>query len=280
MIWTLLVPLAVAAPELVSPGEEPRALLQMTPTAGTRATIEIRTTSHAIVEVGGPLPSLPPTTTTRTMQLALAIGEVGPEAFQLTVEVQQIAVQVQPPPPRSPPLDPATLRGVRGVLRLSRSGTLLASDWTLPAGLDERQKRMAHAVLGSVAQLLAPLPAEPVGPGALWSVAHTVDAGALKVPLAIRWELVSADSVAAALRSKAQARLGETELPSEDGPIQGKITALQADGSATVALPFDGLMGSRSSQLTLHAEVSGWKGMIPVQFVADVTQEQVLTRRP
>jgi hypothetical protein len=280
MIW--LTCIAFGAPQLalVSPGAEPRALLVMAPTAGARAIVEILTTSHAVVELAGPLPSPPPTTTTRTMTIEVDITSVTAEGFELQLDLREISVKVEPPPPREPPLDPATLRGCRGTLQLARSGRVLSSYWTLSDGLNERQRRAAQALLASVVQLLAPLPDEPVGPGAVWTVEDSVDAGLLQLPLQMRWELVSAEPHSAMLRNSVVTRLGETELPSADGPIQGKITALRADGSARVELPFDGLLGPRRGSLTLHAELSGWKGMIPVQLVVDVTQEQILTRRP
>lgn len=265
---------------VVAPGAEPRALLALTPVTGAAAVLEIHATSHATVSLGSVLPSPAPTTTTRLTVLGLTVGAVDAGGYDLAVEVRDLSVRVDPLPKRAPAFDAATLRGTRGTLRLDRHGRLVSEWWQLPDGLNPQQQNAARTTLAGLSALVARFPSEPVGRGAKWTVADSFDAGLLVVPLATTWQLAGRDPDRATLGSSLSARLGDTELRLPDtAPISGKLDALNAEGTSTVVLPLDGLMGSSSGDLTVHAEVSGWKGVLPVHIVADVSQRQSVTRR-
>lgn len=265
---------------VVAPGGEPRAELALSPVTGAAAVLEIHATSHATVSLGSVLPSPAPTTTTRLTVLGLTVGAVDPAGYDLGIEVRDLSVRVDPLPKRAPAFDPATLRGTRGTLRLDRHGRLVSERWDLPTGLNPQQQNAARTTLAGLSALIARFPAEPVGAGAKWTLAHDFDAGLLVVPLATTWQLAARESERATLGSKLAARLGDTELRLPDtAPLSGKLDALDAAGSSTLVLPLDGLMGDASGDLTVHAEISGWKGVLPVHIVADVSQRQTVTRR-
>ena len=176
---------------------------------------------------------------------------------------------------------PGAFAGSRGHLRVAPSGAVLSAEWTFPAGLDARAQTAARAAVAGVEQLFPRFPDVPIGPGARWRVASDWDAGPLSLGVVHVWSVAAEDATGATLGDALSATVPSGALDlGPDAPITTSVTAVSASGSTTVHLPAGHLVGARTGDLTVHAELSGSKGPVSVDLVADVAQHQVVTVGP
>ncbi|AYY12144.1 hypothetical protein EF847_04910 [Actinobacteria bacterium YIM 96077] len=155
---------------VTEPGAEPHEIMEHSPTAGDTATLDMRTTTEISAEVDGdrvPASPVPP----MLLGMELTVDEVGDD---------EIAMSFVYDYGETPGGDPAVQRvldslvGVSGSVTTTRSGAFV--DGGIDEGdLDPAMSEMVDQLEQQLAQLTIPLPAEPVGVGAAWEAASSVE---------------------------------------------------------------------------------------------------------
>jgi hypothetical protein len=164
--------------KLLNPGASPRQTLRLTPRAGTTGVINLtmHITARQILD-GTETPQQPSPGV--LMSFATTVTEIHGERINYTFEcVKGDLVE-------DPSIPPAILDAIRGGINMvvglrgtgvlsDRAVSLDATVTTFP-GMDPALLTHASAIDQLLEQITTPLPAEPVGVGARWEVANTID---------------------------------------------------------------------------------------------------------
>lgn len=270
-MWLLLAPalaLAVPAVELLEAGAEPRApLVRSLSSAPQQVEVASSSTTRLSV-VGLPAPDAVQATEHSTWR---ALPD--PEG---ALRIELIAARGTSTAPPEEQRDPSRLVGLTTTLQIDAQGRVLHSQTAPPpTALDDQGQRQLQALESLAAQMSVALPAEAVGVGARWRTQQVLQAGALPIAVKITSELVQREGQRVALDVDIDAAAPPTALQVDD--FSGKVKALQLQARQVLVLDLDRpLPLSRETRTTLHLELSGWKGIVPVKLTMDLQQEQTL----
>ena len=161
---------------LTSPGAEPRRVLRYHVTPGVRERTRIAITNEIDVFIAGRrIQRSTPPTIEMASEIEAAVRPGG--GYRCTAWITDTASEDWE---RMAPGSGSELRKSLGTLRghhisfeVDERGHPLSSDITLPDGLDSHQAA-ALEILRGVSEAVVPLPAEPVGVGAVWTTVDEV----------------------------------------------------------------------------------------------------------
>jgi len=161
--------------ETLDAGDAPRRELRYTVTPGTTQTVEIRTYSSVRQRVGDRAGSARSPDVIFTVDATVA--EVGADGNLL---VDYVYSDVKVPDDGSDAVEPTRdalqpLEGATGTIVVTPTGTVVASDLTVPPDLDAAAAELVDQLSSQASQLAVPLPNGPVGVGARWRAASDVE---------------------------------------------------------------------------------------------------------
>ncbi len=190
---------------LVDAGAAPRSLMRLRVPLGARqkAAMVMRMSMSMSLPTGdmSPMTALPPS----KMVVETEVTEVTADG-NIRYEFKLAAVEVLEPPGVDPSLA-ANLRaslqglvGMKGVFVLTERGFMRSGDLELPASAPPLAQRLMTGMKTSLSQMVSPLPEEPVGAGAKWTVSATITQNGMTLAQTTKVQLLSRDAERAATR--------------------------------------------------------------------------------
>lgn len=171
-------------------------------------------------------------------------------------------------PEASPDL--TALQGLRGTLAVDERGSVSDADWSVPSGLDQRQTQQVDGLQRTLSAVV-PLPEEPVGVGATWTVIDRQASGGLDLTVVRTYELIErcGNQLVLSMGITLDAPPGRVSLPAFEEDVQ----ELSLTGSQRLELDLARPLPMRSGRSTLHVALKGRKGLIPISMTLDVAQD-------
>lgn len=249
-------PAEAPAVTLTDPGAEPRQALALSYRTGDQTTV--RFTSDLAVDqtVAGRRQRLdsPPITQTLTYR----VGTVTSRGARLTVTVA--AVEVQPKGSglsadqvASMERSLAPLVGLRATGLLAPDGRFTSLRFRSPTGLDADVRAQVRAIESQLGTLGAPLPAEPVGVGAIWTATSTATIAGVVTTATTTYTVtaVSADEVRYTTRLTSTARPQDLQLAGLPAGTTARLVSSSITGTGTGSLLL------HAPSFTLRARATG-----------------------
>ncbi|WP_116952645.1 DUF6263 family protein [Jiangella endophytica] len=233
-------------------GDEPRTLMELAPTAGDSAAVDMRMTMGTEISVDGQeQPSTP--TPPMVMGMALTIDDVTDDEITMTVTYDRVEVEGGDPATQGL-LD--TMVGVTGTVTTTRSGAFVDGAMDL-TGLDPTLAATMQQLDSQLANLTVPLPTEPVGLGATWDVATAVDSQGFTFCNTFSYTLTSFDGDAYELAVEMVQQAEPTTI--EQGGASVELVEASGSGSGTSAgrLSFPVALAGSSDTGTFIAMAAG-----------------------
>lgn len=176
---------------LVSAGTGPKAELRYAPKKGARSVMNMQMTMEITLGFGGS--SMPPVRTPpMLMTMEGVITRVGATTFDMAVRVTNADIDPNGDPAMVKAMRPelAKLVGMVTTMRMDRRGRVQTADVSLPGTVDASTQQFMESMRQSMSQATAPFPDEPVGAGARWTVASTVENSMMSLSQSSEFELV------------------------------------------------------------------------------------------
>jgi hypothetical protein len=271
--------------EVQATGDEPRAVLRLQPSAGTRETLELSVGMRLAMRNGGQeLPSVPvPLTKTR---LHAVIEEVGADGI-MKVRHAADAVEVIPEPGTPPAVVEQVRKNVeplaryRATMRMDGRGAVLGGEVELPRDLPPLVRQTMQGMTENLGQLSAPLPLHAVGTGARWSSTHEVSQNGMKLRQVGSYTLVSLDGQHAVIEATIAQELLDPNVaaPGMMG-VTARVGEFTSSGKSTIEIDLDHLMPGRVSMvmdlhMTMDMTVLGQAQHVEMDMGMDMTMLRV-----
>ncbi|TDD67181.1 hypothetical protein E1262_19795 [Jiangella aurantiaca] len=231
-------------------GDEPRTLMELSPTAGDTTAVDMRMTMNTTASVDGEeSPSMP--TPPMLMGMVLTIDDVTDDEITMTVAYDRIEVEGGDPSLQSL-LD--SMVGVTGTVTTTRSGAFVDGKLDT-SGVDPTLAPTMQQLDSQLANLAVPLPTEPVGIGATWDVATAVDSQGFTFCNTFSYTLTSFDGDAYELGVEMAQHAEPTTI--EQGGASVELIEAAGSGTGTSAgrLSFP-IAGSGSSDTSTSIEMA------------------------
>ncbi len=257
----LFAALALAEPavRLVDAGSEPRAPLRLEVPQGYSSLVDIRMGTSVDLGMGAAM-NMPP------MRLSLRFDakEASADHVRYAFEIVDVGVDAGDPMMKGP-LEEALkpMVGFAGEASLDARGNSTGLVMKPPPGLP---KELAGNLDQGLTMVGAPLPVEPVGVGARWSVDQDVDQQGLKVKQTTTWTLVSREGSLVILDTEVQ----------QTAPPQEMNHPNLTPGSTVKLSRFDS-KGTGRTELDLRSLVPNAAMSMPMDMNMGV--EMTLSRR-
>ncbi len=215
--------------ELTNPGAEPRRQLRYRLVEGAedvmnmQIDLAIETTADGVPL---PVPETPPV----VMQMRLAITELkGPKEARYRFALESVEVEDDP---ASTPGAGAHMRqalagaaGMSGHAMVDDRGFNWDAQINPPEQLTPEIQHMMESASRGMDQVSAPLPEQPVGVGATWSLTQDIEQGGVKLTQVTHFELIELDDDTGTLRTRT----------TQEAPSQALALAGMPPGSAELA---------------------------------------------
>ncbi|RME26811.1 MAG: hypothetical protein D6798_05905 [Deltaproteobacteria bacterium] len=251
---------ALAEPSLalVDPGAEPRRPLRFHPAPGTTEQVRMTMEMASQMAMGGttmPAMKIPP----MILDLDLEVLEIeadGDIRYRFTIADTGVGagddVGTDVVTAMSAAMQP--LEGTSGEVTVSPTGVSRDATLTPSAGADPQ---MVADMRKSMANASAPLPEEPVGVGARWTLTSDMNEGGLQFQQVASYELVELTDTTITLRVDVQ-QSAEPQAFAPDGLPPGATAVLShmgSKGSGSTVLRFDRVMPTRSD-MQMHTDMT------------------------
>ena len=239
LLWLFAPALAAPTVKLIEAGAEPRAPLRLEVAPGRTSVVDIRMATHMDLGMGGAM-SMPP------MRMALRFDTRGPSGDGVAYGFQIVEADVQGGDPMLSQALGDALRPMVGFAgeavidpRGNTSGLVMKPPPGLPSQLSGNLDR-------SLTMVGAPLPAEPVGVGARWTLDQDVEQQGLTVHQSTTWTLVSRDGPAVVLDTVITQRADPQQIQDPSLPPGSKVTltSFHSTGSGRSELDLRSLVPS------------------------------------
>jgi hypothetical protein len=176
---------------LIDAGSGPKAELRYAPKKGARSTMNMQMTMEVSLGFGG---STMPSVRTPPMLMTMegVITRVGATTFDMSVRVTGADVDPSGDPAMVKAMRPELLKlvGMVTTMRMDRLGRVQTADVSMPGTVDASTQQFMESMRQSMSQATAPFPDEPVGAGARWTVASTVENSMMSLSQKSEFELV------------------------------------------------------------------------------------------
>ena len=241
---------------LLESGAEPRTVLRYKFQANRTERMVMQTDMAMAIEIGSlkrPERQLPST----RMTMAIDSKEVSPEGelhYEFTLEQTEVV-----PNPGDNPLTINAIRkqmhtmlGVRGSATATSRGFSTDININIPRGAGPKVRQLIDDMKQSMTRMLAPLPDEPVGRGAVWQVTTPIETPAMKFTQVATYTLLEIQGDAV----KLDVQITQSAPPQESRPIGGApgttvmLESLETSGSETVELQMTNVIPTSTLILT------------------------------
>ncbi len=241
---------------LLESGAEPRTVLRYKFQPNRTERMVMQTDMAMAIEMGAlkrPEKQLPST----RMTMAIDSKEVSPEGelhYEFTLEQTEVV-----PNPGDNPLTINAIRkqmhtmlGVRGSATATSRGFSTDVNINIPRGAGPKVRQLIDDLKQSMTRMLAPLPDEPVGRGAVWQVTTPIETPAMKFTQVATYTLLEIQGDAV----KLDVQITQSAPPQESRPIGGApdatvmLESFDTSGSGTVELQMTNVVPTSTLTLT------------------------------
>ncbi len=131
-----------------------------------------------------------------------------------------------------------SLVATSGQLTVDARGTRSELSMALPAGLGQELAQFMNSAKLAIGQMVVPLPAEPVGPGAKWEAVEIISQDGITVRETTYYELVALDGPRALIRTQSaqSADRQRAALPHLPDGVTAELGSLRGSGAGEVEL--------------------------------------------
>lgn len=238
---------------LLEPGAEPRQTIRYRPLAGsTEPMVMTMTMDVAMTADGQPLPDgrTPP----MQMTMAIDIQEVqedGDIRYRMRLDEAKVLEAEGVPAELAGRLDTAlrSMVGLSGDVLISDRGVTKEARFVLPENAGPQLEQMLAGMRQSLSQFSAPVPEEPVGPGARWTVQLHPVANGMQLDQTVTYTLESIDDAGADMnieytQTAQPQRVNPLGLP-PDAAID--LKSLAGSGAGRIRIVYDRLVPAEST---------------------------------
>jgi hypothetical protein len=233
-------PAASVTLTLLEAGREPRAALRYPsePTPPTKMSLSLRLAMKMEMP-GSPVP--PVTMPGLRLLLDIASAEKdGKVRYQFTVADADLTSTDNAHPSLLAEMRKGvgSLVGASGQLMVDARGTRSDLTLALPSGIGQELGQFMNSAKLAIGQMVVPLPAEPVGPGAKWEAVEVVSQDGITVREKTYFELVALDGPRALIRTQTvqSADRQRAALPGLPDGVTAEVVSLRGSGAGEVEL--------------------------------------------
>ena len=225
---------------LIESGREPRTALRYPsePTAAGKMSLSLRLAMKMEVP-GSPVPPVTVPGLRLLVDVASARGDHGVK-YQFTVADADLTSTDNAHPSLLAEMRKGVgaLVGASGHLILEARGTRSDLSLAHPAGIGQELGEFVNSARLAIGQMVVPLPAEPVGPGAKWEAVETVSQDGISVREKTYFELVAIDGPRVLLRTQTvqSADRQRAALPGLPDGVSAEVVSLRGTGTGEVEL--------------------------------------------
>jgi hypothetical protein len=132
----------------------------------------------------------------------------------------------------------AQVVGASGHLVMEPRGLRSELSLPLPAGIGQELGRFMNSAKLAIGQMVVPLPAEPIGPGAKWEAVETITQDGISVREKTTFELVALDGPRALIRTRTvqSADRQPAALPGLPDGVSAEVATLRGSGTGEIEL--------------------------------------------
>lgn len=148
--------------------------------------------------------------------------------------------------------------GISGWYRLDTRGRTLEAGFNLADGIDPNLSQITDSIEQSMQQMSAPLPAEPVGVGAHWQVAGTLDAGVMTLSQTADYVLTArnGDDVQMDITMTQSAPRQAMAVPGMPPEVEAMIESLESTGTGTMSVNLRTLIPTSNIAMLMNMGLS------------------------
>jgi hypothetical protein len=241
-------PTAAVTLTLLDSGREPRAELRYPsePVAAGKMSLSLRLAMKMEVP-GSPVPPV----TMPGLRLLLDFGSSAAQRkvkYQFTVADADLTSTDNAHPSLLAEMRKGVgaLVGASGQLMVEPRGTRSDLSLALPSGIGQELGQFMNSAKLAIGQMVVPLPAEPVGPGAKWEAIEVVSQDGISVREKTYFELVALDGPRALIRTQTvqSAEKQRAALPGLPDGVTAEVVSLRGSGSGEIELDLRRLVPS------------------------------------
>lgn len=230
---------------LTEPGAEPRAPMELAPTAGDSVALDMRMASQASQTIDGeaqpnqPIPAM-------LMGFEATVDEVTDDEIVMSFVYDKAEFESDDPAV-SGALD--SMVGLTGTITTTRNGVFVdgAVD---TSGLDPMLAQAVGQLDAQLEQLTLPLPTEPVGVGAAWTTTTAIDSNGVVFCAVATYRLTEFDGNAYALETELTQQAEPTTIEDSTGSIEVVEGSGTGSGTSTGSLSFPVAVTGSSTSAT------------------------------
>lgn len=244
-----------AAPEisLADPGASPREPLRLAVTTGSKqpVTLELRIkVASAIGELPAPEVIMPPIRLMTTVTVT-AVTESNDRHAELAIDRALVLEEpgVMPGMARAMRENISRLDGLRGFLVVSERGIVREADFDAPEDLPQELRETVEGLRQAMVQLTVPLPVEPIGDGASWTVSSgRARPDGVKIEQTTIYRLKSREGGALVLGYEGMQTGEPTVLDAPNAPegVRVELVSLTTEGHGEATMTLDRLLPQKA----------------------------------
>jgi hypothetical protein len=255
------------------PGAEPRTLMELSPTVGDSVTLDMRVASTASISTDGGAPqsqAIP----AMLMGFKATIDEVTDDQIAMSFVYDKAEFETDDPQFEGA-MD--AVIGLAGSITTTRSGVFVDGSIDT-AGVDPMLAQSIAQLDAQLEQLTLPLPAEPVGGGAVWTTTTAVDVNGIVYCTATTYTLTEFDGDAYSLESEVTQEAEPTTLSDSTGTLEVIEGTGTGSGSSSGSLSFPITVNGTGTTST-HLEAALESGTEGGTLVTDISVELSISPR-
>jgi len=239
--------------ELLDAGKEPREPLRLQVPLETAETMSLTMAMTMSVKAQGtPMPptTLPPITMVMSIEGAEKLDD-GKVRFRSKLTGIEVGAAAGPTPPGMVEQLEAQMQKLVGLVQtgvIDPRGFATEGAMELPEAAPPQARQMLDGMKSSLEQFAVPLPAEPVGAGAVWRVTQAPAINGIQIQQTIEYTLVSRKGAEIELEAKVgQKALSKfVEVPQAPG-MKLEIESWKGVGVGAIAMSLDRIVPKQSS---------------------------------
>jgi hypothetical protein len=245
---------------LKKPGAEPRRELRLHPKPGDKQTMSMLMRTAIEMQVAGmqnPPVKLPPMKMTMDMAVE-SVAANGDISYKFVLSGAEVLDEpgVMPQVASAMRSALASAKGMTGSGVMSHRGFNKGTRIDIPPSADPQVKQILEGMKDSFNQIAAPLPEEPIGPGAVWDVKMNIVQQGMSLEQVATYELISMKGDTAQAKSTLTQNAANQKIVNPQMPnLKVDLVRLRADGSGEVTFDLGRIVPPKAVA-DIHSEAS------------------------